>query len=147
LDIQGVWLEKKMTAEKSLVYLLRGLGGAGLLAAAAVVMPFEWMATIHGWLGLGEMPAGPVVGYLARSLSAFYVFHGVIVLGIASDVRRYLPLARLLGWVFVGFGLAAIGIDWFVGLPWYWVLGEGPVIVPLGAALVCLAGRVGRQDP
>jgi hypothetical protein len=51
---------------KVLVVFLRIAGVGGLFALAAVVMPMPWMAAIHRWLGLGEMPTGPVVEYLAR---------------------------------------------------------------------------------
>ena len=60
-------------ADTVLVILLRYfLGIPGLFALVAVVMPLSWMAATHRWLGLGEMPTGPVVEYLARSVSAFY---------------------------------------------------------------------------
>ena len=57
-------------ADKALVLLLRFVGVPALFALVAVFMPVSWMAATHRWLGLGEMPAGPVVEYLARSVSA-----------------------------------------------------------------------------
>ena len=68
------------TADKVLVVLLRCLGVGSLFALVPVVMPFSWMAATHRWLGLGEMPTGPVVEYLARSLSAFYALFGALCL-------------------------------------------------------------------
>ena len=56
-------------SDKALVLLLRIVGGPAVFALVAVVMPTSWMAATHRWLGLGEMPTGPVVEYLARSLS------------------------------------------------------------------------------
>jgi hypothetical protein len=47
---------------KVLVFLLRLMGFGGLSALSAVVMPTSWMVATHRWLGLGEMPTGPVVG-------------------------------------------------------------------------------------
>jgi hypothetical protein len=55
------------------------------------------MAATHRWLGLGEMPTGPVVEYLARSLSAFYAVMGALCLVVAADLERYRPLVRFLG--------------------------------------------------
>ena len=52
---------------------LRIIGTTTLLALDAVVMPYSLMNAIHKWLGLGQLPAEPIVGYLARSTSAFYV--------------------------------------------------------------------------
>ena len=125
-----------------LLLLLRTIGGLALLAAVAVVMPFAWMNGIHCWLVQKEMPQGPVVSYLARSLSAFYVFHGILILYLSSDMRRYLPVIRLLGLLFVLFGVVMTVLDYAVGLPIYWVAGEGPVIIAVGATIAWLAGCV-----
>ena len=81
-------------AEKALVILLRFVGVGALFALVAVFMPVSWMATTHRWLGLGEMPTGPVVEYLARSVSAYYALFGVLCLTVAADVDRHRPLVR-----------------------------------------------------
>src|SRR5215831_3963147 len=94
------------TSDKVLVILLRYLFGIpGLFALFAVVMPVSWMVATHRWLGLGEMPTGPVVEYLARSVSAFYALLGAFCLVMASDLDRYRPQVR-----FFGVALALIGI-------------------------------------
>jgi hypothetical protein len=55
-------------SDKVLVILFRYLLGIGsLFALVPVFMPMSWMAAAHRWLGLGEMPTGPIVEYLARS--------------------------------------------------------------------------------
>lgn len=82
--------------ERILVWLLR-LGGAVMLTAlGAVVMPFDWMNSIHRQVGLGELPHVPIVGYLTRSISALYALHGALLVFMAVDVRRYLPVVRFL---------------------------------------------------
>ena len=73
-------------SDKALVILLRFVGVGALFALVAVFMPFSWMAATHRWLGLGEMPTGPVVEYLARSLSAFYAVMGALCLVVAADL-------------------------------------------------------------
>src|SRR5437763_15066753 len=84
--------------DKFLVIFFRYLLGIGsLFALVPVVMPMSWMAAAHRWLGLGEMPTGPVVEYLARSLSAFYALFGALSLVAASDLERYQTLVRFLG--------------------------------------------------
>jgi hypothetical protein len=84
-------------SDKVLVLLLRFVGVPALFALVAVFMPSSWMAATHRWLGLGEMPTGPVVQYLARSLTAFYALFGALCLVVAGDVERYRPLVRFLG--------------------------------------------------
>jgi hypothetical protein len=55
-------------ADKAVVLLLRTLGVGSLLALVPVFMPFSWMAATHRWLGLGEVPAGPVAHNLGNFL-------------------------------------------------------------------------------
>ncbi len=84
-------------ADKVLVILLRFGGVIALFAVVAVVMPASGMAATHRWLGRGEMPTGPVVEDLARSLSLMAAFLGALCLVLASDLERYRPLVRFLG--------------------------------------------------
>lgn len=129
-------------AEKTLVLVLRASAALLLTALIPAVMPFDWMMATHRWLGLGELPAGPIVGYLTRSLSLLYAIHGALVLGISLDVRRYLSLIKYFAVLGVVFGASMIALDWAVGLPLSWVLSEGPFIIPLSVVILWLAGRV-----
>jgi hypothetical protein len=126
-------------ADKALVLLLRFVGGTALFALVAVFMPWSWMAATHRWLGLGEMPAGPVVEYLARSLSAFYAIMGALCLVVAADLERYRPLVRFLGVAFVLMSGVLLGVDLMAGMPWWWSASEGPGGVVFGVLLFVLA--------
>ncbi len=126
-------------ADKALVVFLYVVGGSSLFALVAVVMPFSWMAAVHRWLGLGEMPAGPIVEYLARWLSTFYALLGAIFLVMASDLERYRPLVRFLGVAFTLMSVVALGIDLSAGMPWWWSAIEGPPGLVIGPAIYLLA--------
>ena len=126
-------------SDKALVSLLRLVGVGALLAVVAVFMPSSWMAATHRWLGLGEMPTGPVVEYLARSLSAFYAVMGAVCLVLAADLERYRPLVRFLGVAFALMSLVLLGVDLAAGMPWWWSASEGPGGVVFGALLFVLA--------
>ena len=126
-------------SDKALVVLLRIVGVGALFALLAVVMPVSWMAATHGWLGLGEMPTGPVVEYLARSLSAFYAIMGALCLVLATDLERYRPLVRFLGVAFALMSLVLFGVDLAAGMPWWWSASEGPGGFVFGALLFVLA--------
>ena len=127
-------------SDKALVILFRYLLGMGsLFALVPVVMPWSWMAATHRWLGLGEMPTGPIVEYLARSLSAFYAVMGALCLVVAADLERYRPLVRLLGTAFALMSVVLLGVDLAAGLPWWWSASEGPGGVVLGALMFFLA--------
>jgi hypothetical protein len=125
--------------DRSLAILLRCLGGGSLLALVPVVMPFSWMVATHRWLGLGEMPNGPVVEYLARSVSAFYALFGALFLVVASDLERYRPVVRFLGVALALVGLILVGVDVGAGMPWWWSAFEGPLWVGFGALIFFLA--------
>jgi hypothetical protein len=126
-------------SDKALVILLRIVGVPALFALVAVVMPTSWMAATHRWLGLGEMPTGPVVEYLARSLSAFYALFGAVCLVVAADLERYRPLVRFLGVVFALMSMVLLGVDLAAGMPWWWSASEGPGGVVFGVLLFFLA--------
>jgi len=128
-------------SEKALIWLLRGFAVVLLTALIPVVMPYEWMNAIHRWLGMGELPQAPIVGYLTRSCSALYAFHGAIVGFLSFDIRRYLPVIRCLLWLAVAFGFVLFGIDVAVGMPIYWIIGEGPFVVAMTAALLWLVRK------
>jgi hypothetical protein len=127
-----------MTPETRLKTFLRLVGAAAMLAAVAVVMPREWMDICHRWLGMGPMPEGPIVEYLARSTSMFYAFFGVVLWMLAADVRRY---GRAIALAAVGMMVAGpvmLMIDLRAGLPTWWIAMEGPVDFLFGAVTLGL---------
>ena len=126
-------------SDKVLVILLRFGGVIALFALVAVFMPLSWMAATHRWLRLGEMPTGPVVEYLARSLSLMAAFLGALCLVLASDLERYRPLVRFLGAAFALMSLVALGVDLAAGMPWWWTVSDGPPGVVFGALMFYLA--------
>ena len=121
-----------------LAAVLGGLGGLDLLALAAVVHPRGWMAAAHAWLGLGGMPPGPLVGYLARSAAALYALHGATVLFVSRDVARYWRLIRLLAVLALCHGAVMAAIDWAEGMPLWWRVVEGPGFAATGAVVLAL---------
>ena len=126
-------------SDKVLVILLGFIGVTALFALVAVFMPFSWMAATHRWLGLGEMPTGPIVEYLARSLSGFYAFFGALCLAMAADVERYRRLVQFLGAALAVMSVVVFGIDWSINMPWWWTAFEGPPGVVFGIFMFYLA--------
>jgi len=134
------------TNEKLLKWLLRASGVVMLAALGAVVMPYRWMDEIHRTLGMGALPDAPIVRYLTRSSSLLYALHGALILFIACDVKRWLPIIHFLGTASVVFGLVMLAIDWNAGLPGFWSAVEGPFVIVLGGVILWLARRL-RRDP
>ncbi|MDP7020714.1 MAG: hypothetical protein QGG36_33315, partial [Pirellulaceae bacterium] len=124
--------------------LIRAIGVSGLFAIPAVLMPLPWMAAIHEWLGLGEFPEAAIVGYLARSLSAFYAIISALLLYVSRDIRYYRDYLRFWTLTVIVTGPALLGIGVAAGLPWYWLASEGPPTLAAGVWLWWLAGRVER---
>ena len=121
-----------------LVLLLRLAGAFTASAFLAMLLPVDWMASTHRWLGLGELPRTPVVDYLARSVAALYGFHGVLLLLIARDPDRHASIVRYVGWVNICFGAMMTVIDVHAGMPWWWTFGEGPPIAAFGIVVLYL---------
>jgi hypothetical protein len=132
--------------EKALIIVLRIAAVVLLTALTTSVMPFAWMQDIHRQLGMGELPDGPIIGYLTRSLSAMYALHGAIVLFVSGDVRRYLPVVKCLAVLAILFGAGMLVLDVLVGMPPAWTTCEGPSVIVLGGLMLWLAGRVTIAD-
>ncbi|MHC4557482.1 MAG: hypothetical protein ACYTFW_07700 [Planctomycetota bacterium] len=124
---------------------LRILGTAALLAVVAVVMPYSWMNAIHQWLGMGQLPPEPIVGYLARSTSAFYALLGGLLWVVSWDLHRHKLVLCYLGAGIILFGMILFAVDLLEGLPLYWSLFEGPINTVFGVVILALSYRRGIE--
>ena len=129
------------TRVRYLTWLLRFGGCVLTVAFLAVLMPVEWMAASHQALGLGEFPRQPIVDYLARSVSALYGFHGILLFVVATDPVKYRAIVTYLVAMTIGFGVIMIGIDLHAGLPLWWTAVEGPSLLVLGTVIGLLNRR------
>jgi len=126
---------------------LRILGSVALLALGAVIMPCSWMNAIHQWLGMGQLPPEPIIGYLARSTSAFYAMLGGLFWVTSFDLHRHRMVLCYLGVVIVVFGTAFFVIDLLEGMPLYWRLTEGPINITFCVVILVLSYRMGVKPP
>ena len=133
--------------EKTLVLLLRLDAMLLLTALVPAIMPFAWMKEIHRQLGMGDLPDGPIMGYLTRSLSVMYAMHGAVLLFVSLDVRRFLPVVKLMAALGILFGLGMTALDVVVGVPLFWVVSEGPCIFLLYGAMFCLTRGLATRSP
>jgi hypothetical protein len=119
--------------------LVLRLGGCLLVSAfPTLLLPVDWMAASHEWLGMGEFPRRPVVDYLARSAAALYGFHGILLFIVARDLVRYRPIVSYLVVMNVTLGLMLLAVDLHAGLPAWWTRVEGPSLIILGALIYAL---------
>ena len=94
--------------EKWLRFILRLHGVLAIMAIFAVVMPNAWLDWCVSKVQ-ADLSQSFLVGYLARSLSMFFVLVGVFLVIFASDVARYrVPITCVAAWILstiVCFGL------------------------------------------
>ena len=133
--------------ERVLVVFLRVVGTMTLLALPFVFVPYSWMNAIHAWMGMGELPSEPIVGYLARSLSAIYALQGGLAWLLSFDVRRHRPTLLYLGAVMLPLGGILLYVDTIEGMPRYWTIVEGPLSMVMGIVILALARRIETPAP
>lgn len=146
LDDDNRMEQKRVTQRtRGLVVLLRLLGLLDLCASAAVVAPRAWIAASHERLGLGPFPVQPIVEYLARCTSVWYASYGLLLWFISCDVERYARLISFLSCILILQGIVIVGIDLTAKMPGWWTTFEGPCCSGLGAILLMLQRRAGRD--
>ena len=132
-----------MTNQRRFIKLfLRIVGSVAGLAVFAVVMPYRWMDAIHQRLGMGKLPDEPIVGYLARSTSAFYALLGGLLWVISFHLRRNRPVLRYLGVAMVLLGAVLFIVDLVEGMPLFWKICEGPINVTFGIVILWFSHRI-----
>ena len=120
---------------------LRTTGSVALLAVVAVAMPYSWMNAIHESLGMGPLPTEPIVGYLARSTSAFYALFGGLMWVVSFDLARYRAVLCYLGAATLLFGATLLAVDFVEGMPWWWRSFEGPINMAFGVLILAASLR------
>jgi hypothetical protein len=125
-----------MTRERFLVLYTRTVGLVAGSAAFCALMPLRTMDAVHRALGMGPLPAGPIVEYLARTTSALYALLGALLWTVSFDVSRYRPLVRGSGYAFMALGALLAWTGARAGLPGFWQAAEGPLNALLGLLFV-----------
>ena len=136
-----------MNADQIQSWLLRLTGAVEVLAFIAVVMPRAWMESGHAWLGLGDMPDGPIIMFMIRQASYAYGMHGVSLWILASDVNRFRQLVTFNGISFLLAGPVFFLIDYYSGMPWFWTAIDSLSCGCFGGALLWLNLGTARRQP
>lgn len=132
-----------MNSRQLLKCFLRLTGTLSLFALIFVAVPYSWMDFIHSWLGMGRLPDKPVVGYLARSTSAFYALLGGLFWVISFDLDRHRLVLIYLGVTVTVFGGTLLVVDWWESMPLFWKVWEGPFVIAFGLAILFLSRSIG----
>jgi hypothetical protein len=130
------------TAEKMLKLLLVLCGVGCIAGLPGLYMPASWMAAGHEWLGMGAFPAQPIAAYLARLTSGLYVIYGVLVVIMATDVRRYARLITAQAVLILGLALSGGHFGWASGIPKWWIVCDISAVVFYCAATLALQHKI-----
>jgi len=128
-----------MDRQRLQAWVLRIAGAFEMLAFIAVVMPRSWMEISHAWLGLGEMPNGPVLMFMIRQASYTYGVHGVSLWVIAANVERFRLLVIFNSIAFLVAAPVFFWIDQSSGMPLWWAIGDAIGCGGFGAVLLWLS--------
>ncbi len=129
-------------AEQLLKFILRLMGSFSLSALIFVFVPHALMDQIHAQLGMGPLPGQPVVGYLARSVSAFYALTGGLFWMLSFEPRRHRAVLIHLSCSVIALGAMLLFVDWLEGMPLFWKLWEGPFVMGFGLVLLLLSRSI-----
>ena len=94
-----------------------------------------------------DLPHGPIFEYLARTVSAMYVIHGLLCLLLATDVRRFGPIITFVASIELCFAALVLWIDRRAQMPVAWTLIEAPLIVLFSGTTLALRCRAARARP
>ena len=133
-----------MNSQRIQAWLLRLSGTVEMLAFFSVVMPRLWMEIAHDWVGLGQMPGGPIIMFMIRQASYTYGVHGLSLWVIASNVERFRVLVIFNGFAYLLAAPVFFLIDYTSGMPLWWTLGDVLGCGCLGAALLLLSSTSTR---
>lgn len=125
-----------------LPWLLRFTGVVCSAAWLAAIMPLGWMAWWHEAIGMGEMPRGALVEYLARATASLAGLYGVVLLWTSRDVASNLAIIRLITFSVSGLAIACCITMWDSGMPIWWLVGDAVANVLVAAGVYCGCRRV-----
>jgi len=127
--------------KRLLIWLLRAAGTIEILAFVAVIMPRAWMEGAHAWLGLGQMPVGPLLMFMIRQASYSYGMHGISLWLLAMDVERFRLLILFNGIAYLLAAPVFFLIDYTSGVPTWWTLGDTASCLFFGGGVLWLMRR------
>ena len=135
-----------MLAERLLRWLLVLTGATCMAGGVAVYMPRQWMVVAHEWLGMGKFPDQAIAEYLARLTAALYAMYGLLLIVMATDVRRHARIITVQAFALVAVAASADFMLWGTDIPAWWILGDVGSCIAFAAATLALQGTIGAAQ-
>ena len=126
-------------------WLIRADAFAQGLAVVAIVLPraaLQQLATLAGV----EIPDAPLAWYLARAMSALFVFHAALLWYVAARLTRFHHFVRFHTWAFLVLGLTLSALSASAGLPSHWSLREALFVVCYCTTVLLLLSKSRLRD-
>lgn len=133
--------------EKLLRLLLIGFGICCSIAVVPFLMPTSWMAACHQWLGLGDFPEAPIVEYLARMTSGLCALLGLLALVLASNVRHYASIIRLLAISLAILEIINLLYGFSSAMPAWWIWSDAIGAGGFAIAVLYLQQKINSDSP
>jgi hypothetical protein len=138
---------KTPTRVRSTANFLRFLAISQIVAFAIVFVPEAWIASLHGWLGLGQMPDAVFLRYVLRGAAWCQGAFGVLFWVMASDVVRHRPLVITTAVIYLVAAPTFYFMNAIAGLPRWWCVWDFTVCFLAGGILLALCVWPSRVSP
>ena len=133
--------------ERVIFSALLVIGICGLLACPVLFFSTSHIESWHLAL-LGEpLLTSPILLYLIRSLSMFYVLSSLFTLALARNLHRYRVLIQFWSFLAIVKGIVMLSIDQQLPFPGWWTLIEGPSSICLGSVMLLLSPFIQSETP
>src|SRR4051812_16413467 len=130
-----------MKSPQATATFLRFLASLQMLTAGVTIMPLEWIAAWHAWVGLGVMSHDPMLRYVVRGGGFVQGGIGVLLWIMAGDVTRYRPLILATAGIYLIAGPAFYLIESIAHMPRFWCVLDSASCLAVGAILLALCLR------
>jgi hypothetical protein len=108
------------------------------LALIAVFLPREIMEQTSISLEAGSLGTTPLPAYLARLSSVLYFIHGLTLIMVAVHLPSSLGMVKWLSATTMLLGFMMFLIDFSEGMPIWWSIGEGSILLLCSAIYIVL---------
>src|SRR4051812_43750623 len=130
-----------MKSPQATATFLRFLASLQMLTAGVAIIPLEWIASWHEWVGLGVMSHDPMLRYVIRGGGFVQGGIGVLLWIMAGDVVRYRPLILATAGIYLVAGPAFYLIESIAHMPRFWCMLDSASCLGVGAILLALCLR------
>lgn len=133
-----------MSAYRAVQLCLAVTGVLGTSGFVILFVPWDWIAGMFAFFGLGSLPDAPVIRYMIRVVCALAGFAGLYCLVLARSPLQYPTLLLLTVAGLLGMGVVMLAAGALTRVPSYWYLIDPLYCVLAGVLLAVLWKKAAR---